>query len=388
MPAAPKPAWKTYLQWQKPMADVLTALIPVTLWAVYAFGWRVLLTVLLAMGVCWATEYFLFTSKQNKPASMASLVTGALLALVMPPNIDVVWLILGCLVAIIFGKMSFGGFGKNIFNPAMVGRCFLYICFPAALSATWFAPLSTEGLPGGFARYTTTTRTTDTAYQEFEDIQAAGVDAVSGATTLAATKIMNEAATTAAAVMNGKVEEGDKPQARGYDPEAVREATREAVASARYWDMFIGRISGSQGETGGLVIVLAMIYLLYRRSANYILMLSPMIGVVLMTTVFCAVGLLDFPVLDMLMLNFFAGGALFAFAFMTTEPVSAPLDNRARWIYGILIGCLAVLIRTESAFNAGLMFSILLGNAVGPLIEVGFASWDEKKKAQAQKAGA
>lgn len=346
---------KPYVQYQKPQIAMLKALCLPLAGAVYNFGWRSAVFVAFAMFCCWLAEY-LFTRQEGKPASAAVLVTGMLLGLICPPNVPFWQIGIGSFFCVIFAKMAFGGFGRNMFNPAMVGRCFLYISFPAFLAASWYVPF--QGGAAGFTAYTTEIRASEIDADIFH------IDAVTSATTLAATKRLN------AHIAEAKT--------AGNETE-VKKAV-DAFENISLQRLFMGNINGSMGETSALLILLAMIWLLYSKVLFVPLLIGPFIGMLLARVLTTALGLEGLPFFRGYVLNLLAGGTLFAIVFMITEPISAPVNNKARWIYSGLIGFLGTIIRSLSAFNAGLMFAILLGNTFGPLIEIGCVEWEKRKK--------
>jgi Na+-transporting NADH:ubiquinone oxidoreductase subunit B len=351
---------KQYIQYQKPQVNMLKALCLPLAGAIYNFGWRALLFTLASMFFCWLAEYT-FTRKEGKPASAAALVTGMLLALVCPPNVPFWQLLVGAVFCIVFGKMVFGGFGKNVFNPAMVGRCFLYICFPASLAATWFVPF--QGGAAGLAQYTpdfNQARTADVDSSMFT------IDAVTSATTLSSLKKLQGYHLNA--LKNGR--------------EADAKRAMESFNKIPLKKLIIGNINGSMGETSGILIVLAIIWLLYQKVIFVPLVVGPFIGMFIGKLLLNLAGLDTFPFLTSYAINIFAGGTLFAATFMITEPISAPVNNKARWIYSTLIGFLATIIRSLSVFNAGFMFAILLGNTFGPLIEIAITNREKSRKEQ------
>ncbi len=359
------------LQYQKPMAIMLAALVLPTVMGVYNFGWRVLATVLVANLTCLIGE-FLFVRKQGKPVTLAAMVTATLFALVLPPNVPFWMVVLGAGFAIVFGKMVFGGFGKNVFNPAMVGRCLLYVAFPLALSGTWFGPAPGPG--GGLTRWTVgpgpDVAPPDLAREVGLRVpERLSVDGVTSATVLIAAKKLNRAA---------------KAAGSGADaPGAARDAAARAVRSISFWDLFFGRISGSQGEGSAFFILLGFGLLLYRKSLKWQLAAGPALGLIGMTALLHATGAIALPLASALKINLFAGGTLFAIVFMTTEPVSAPTHKGAIWGYGVLIGALGTIIRALGVFNAGLMFAILIANMFAPLLDVAGRSFDAWRKGEA-----
>ena len=126
----------TISQKQVMMRRVMLALTPCIAGSVYFFGWRSLFIILWSALVGFITEY-IFTRTRKKPVTEAVFVTTTIFALIMPPAVKIHVLTVGVVFAVMFTKEIFGGFGKNIFNPAMAGRCFVYVCFPIALTAAW-----------------------------------------------------------------------------------------------------------------------------------------------------------------------------------------------------------------------------------------------------------
>jgi len=136
------------------MRRVIIATIPCIIASIYFFGWRSLVMVVVSCIAAFITE-FIFVRRFNEPVSEAVFVSAIIYALIMPPTVPWHALIIGIVFSIIFAKMVFGGFGRNIFNPAMAGRAFVYISFPIALTATW-APAA-QGLWGALGMWTTQT---------------------------------------------------------------------------------------------------------------------------------------------------------------------------------------------------------------------------------------
>jgi len=349
---------KTYIQYQKPQVDMLTALSLPLLAGIHQFGWRVLLTCIFAMLVCWITEY-VFTRKEGKPATTAGLVTGLILALIIPPNVPFWQIGVGCGFSIVFGKMVFGGFGRNVFNPAMVGRCFLYICFPATLAASWYVP-HPDG-PTGFLQYTTTKKTIEADASKYH------LDGVTSATTFAGVKRLNIEA-------RRLKESGDQ--------DGFRKAS-QACDAVPLTPLFLGTCNGSVGETSALLILVSLAFLIVRKVVAVSLVLSPLLGIVIAKIFTTAIGADVLPFTQSLLIAILGGGTMFAVAFMTTEPITAPTNEKARWVYGLLIGFFGGIIRSMSAFNAGLMFALLLGNMFGPLIEIGIETLEKRGKEKA-----
>ena len=301
------------LRKQRPMRRVLLASVPCIAGGVYFFGWRSLAMVVVACIVAFCAEY-LFCRVYDEPVSEAAFVTAVLYALVMPPTVPWHVLVIGVVFAIVFSKMAFGGFGRNVFNPAVSGRCFVYVCFPNALTSTWSQ--AAQGPLGALTRWST----------------ASGPDAVSSATPMALMK------------------------AGEFIP----------TSSDLFHGLFLGRVSGTMGVTSALLILIGGSYLFYTKTANRTLII---------TTIAVYAGLNQFlhmagvapvpPALPAVL----GGGFLFGAFFMVTDPVSSPSTHAGRIVYAALIAACAVVIRNFSIFNGGLMFSILLGNMFAPLID-------------------
>ncbi|MBW6514381.1 MAG: RnfABCDGE type electron transport complex subunit D [Candidatus Syntrophosphaera sp.] len=301
---------------QSIMNRVLYALLPVMLFGIYLYGWRVAVMVLISNLAAFATEYLFVYKKKGGKVSMAVFVTGSLVALSLPPTLPFWIAALGSVVAIAFGKMVFGGFGTNIFNPAILGRTFVYVSFPQQMTVEWARPWLPADFPGGFIRW--------------------GVDSAmhTGATILGQFRLGNQ-------------------------------------VTYSLKDTFLGFEPGSIGETSALLIILAGIYLLATKTAKWVPMLSTLLSITLFSFIF-------YPSQNPLFL-LFTGGALFGIVYMVTDPVSQPKGNPALWIYGLLIGFLTVFIRRYSLFAEGFMFALLLTNAFMPIIEHGLKVLQKKE---------
>ncbi|MDI3503391.1 MAG: Na+-transporting NADH:ubiquinone oxidoreductase subunit [Candidatus Cloacimonadota bacterium] len=293
---------------QQIMNRVLYALIPIVIFSVYLFGLRVLAVVAIANLAAYLTEWLFVRKKQAGKVSMAAFVTGSLVALTLPPTIPLWISALAAVVSICFGKMVFGGFGTNLFNPAILGRTFVYISFPNQMTISWVKPYLFSDFPGGLLRW-----------------QA------------------NPAMQTGATILNNY------------------RATSTALHS--FTDAFVGFIPGSIGETSALLIILAGIYLILSKTAKWQPMLATLLSVVIFSFIF-------YPQMNPLYF-LISGGAMFGIVFMVTDPISSPKGKIAIWIYGLLIGFLTVFIRRYALFAEGFMFALLLTNAFMPLIEYG-----------------
>jgi len=303
---------------QKAMLRVCYALLPLVMASVYLFGWRSLVLVLVVLFFGIATEA-LFTFREGKPVTSAVFVTSLIFSLSLPPMIPFWMAVVGIVVGVALGKMVFGGFGQNIFNPAMVGRCFLYVTFPIELTNQWATPF--WGGAAGFSRW------------------SLSLDAVTRATPLVEWH-------------------------RGI-PVPLEQ-------------LFLGNTAGSLGETSALLILLGGIYLLYKKAAPWRLAVSCLIGGILLSALLHAFGAAGVPPALATLLS---GSFLFGSVFVVTEPVSGAKTPHGQWIYGFMVGGLTVVLRGFSNFPEGIMFSILIMNAFVPLIDQTVRRAQASKKA-------
>ncbi|OHB51123.1 MAG: hypothetical protein A2Y10_07450 [Planctomycetes bacterium GWF2_41_51] len=306
------------------MTRVLIALLPCVVGSIYFFGWRSLVMIFVSALVGFITEY-IFTNSRKEPVTESVFVTTTIYALIMPPTVPWYVLIIGVVFAVMFTKEIFGGFGKNFFNPAMAGRCFVYICFPLSMTALW-APVAQEKW-GALDRWTTVNKT----------------NAVTSATPMADLK-------------NGNLFIGSQP----------REDAKTVNRIGFYKQLFFGRISGTVGVTSALLILIGGFYLYITKTANRTIILSVVISYAVLNQVLYMSGVE--PVNDALA-ALLGGGFLFGAFFMATDPISAPRTQEAKIAFGIIIAICTVVIRNFSIFNGGLMFSILFANMFAPLMD-------------------
>jgi Na+-transporting NADH:ubiquinone oxidoreductase subunit B len=313
---------------QKLMRTVLLALLPAGLGSIYFFGWRHVVMAL-AVALCGAAAEYLVMRSINKDkakVSEAVFVTAALYTLTLPPLTPMWIAVIGMLFAIVFAKMAFGGFGRNIFNPALAGRCFVYIAFPTQMTMEW--PLPFSGFPGGFAAWSART----------------AADTVASATPII--------------------------------------TLNEGGAAAPVSQLFLGNIAGSLGETSALLILIGAAYLLYKKAASWQMMVSTLLGAGVLSSVLYLTGVSSAAPWFTLL----SGGLMFGAVFMVTDPVSAPNDKTVQWIAGILIGVITIIIRTFSLFTEGMMFAILIVNALTPLLELKYRQMKQARKEKGKEA--
>jgi Na+-transporting NADH:ubiquinone oxidoreductase subunit B len=311
---------KKLILMQKPMLRVCYALIPLVLASIYLFGWRslVLLGLVLVGGII--TEA-LFTFPRAKPVTSAVFVTGLIFTLSLPPTVPFWMAMVGIVVGVALGKMVFGGFGQNVFNPAMVGRCFIYITFPLQMTNRWVEPF--WGGMGGLTHWSAT------------------LDTLTQATPL---EILHKG------------------------------------ESLPWQDLLLGRTSGSIGEISAILILLGGLFILVKKAASWRLVLSYLLGGIVSSELLRLAGFAQIPdPISTLM----AGSFLFGAFFVVTEPVSGAKTKIGQWIYGSMIGSLIVVLRGFSNFSEGVMFSILIMNAFVPILDQTVQQIQAKKKDKA-----
>ena len=334
------------LQRQPINRRVIAALLPCVAAGIYFYGWRSLFLVLWAILVAFITEY-IFTRKRNKPVSEAVFVSSIIFALIMPPSVPLHVLTIGMVFSIMFAKEVFGGFGRNIFNPALAGRCFVYICFPIALTSSW-SPAA-DGPLGALKMWTT----------------APTADAVTGASPMAHLK-------------KGRIvlADGDNQNIVGKIPfKIAQDQTVTIKRKTLYISQLTGRMSGTMGVTSVIAVLIGGVYLFITKTASRKIILSLIITYAALNQLLYLLGVEPVPGALPAVLG---GGFLFGTFFMATDPVSAPRTEAAKIFYGILIAVFTTIIRNFSIFNGGLMFSILIGNMFAPIMDYAVKAWKEK----------
>jgi electron transport complex protein RnfD len=299
------------------MYAVIIALLPSLIMSIYLYGVGALIVnitaIISAILFEWAITKFLLKGKSTILDGSAVL-TGLLLAFNVPSNLPVWMIIIGALIAIGVGKLSFGGLGQNIFNPALVGRVFLLISFPVQMTS-WPVPVESQ------LKY---------------------VDAITGATPLG---IMKE----------------------GLKNSEQMSSIMEKIPS--HMEMFFGMMGGSLGEISALLLIIGGVYMLIRKVITWHIPVS------IILTVFLFSGLLWIinpetnadPLFHLL-----TGGLMLGAIFMATDYVTSPMSCTGKIIFGVGIGLLTIIIRVWGAYPEGVSFAILILNAFVPLINKGF----------------
>jgi len=301
------------------MIDVIIGLTPAMAAAGYYFRIHAPILICTCVISSAATEWFcnLIRKKPNSLDDFSAVVTGIILAMSLPPKLPVWTAVVGSVFAIAIGKMVFGGLGANIFNPAMVGRTFLTASF-GVLMTSWTVPATIDSSMPAIAQ---------------ENI----VNAKTQATPLAWSKL---------AIKN--------------------ELGADIYSEEQFKATFTGEVGGSLGETSVIALLIGGLYLLIRRTINFHIPLAVLASAFVFATI---AYLIDSYSYVQPFFHLCSGGLLLCAFFIATDPVTAPLTRRGMWIFGIGVGTITMLIRIVGEYPEGVMFSILLMNAVTPLID-------------------
>jgi Na+-transporting NADH:ubiquinone oxidoreductase subunit B/electron transport complex protein RnfD len=290
------------------MSMVIIALLPCLITSFYFFGLRLVAMIVVSYAAGGTVEViFAIVRKEN--INEGFLVTGMLFPLILPPALPLWMVAVGVAFGVFVGKELFGGTGRNVFNPALVGRCFLALAYPAPMSGNWVKP--GVGLAGRLFQY----------------IDASNIDAISTATPLVLAKQGNLVALS---------------------------------------HMVLGNVSGSIAETSAIAIIFGGVFLLLTRVANWRTVVSTLGSCALLA------GILHYAQPEKFapaLWHLCAGGLLLGAFFMATDPVTCPITNSGKWAYGIIIGIVTLLIRNFTGYVEGVMFAILLGNIVAPILD-------------------
>lgn len=299
------------------MRGVIIALLPALVVSFLYFGIGAVAVCLTSVLSCvffeWVIGKYLLKTERSSIADWSAVVTGLLLGFNLPSNIPAWIVIIGALVAIGVGKMTFGGLGCNPFNPALVGRCFLLVSFPAQMTS-W-------PVPGQLLKYT---------------------DATTAATPLS--------------LMKWAIKSND-PSVLERIPDSM---------SLMLGDNSLGEGAGALGEVCALALLVGFAYMLYRRIITWHIPVS------IVATVFVVSAALHVsnPAYQSPVGVVLSGGLLLGAIFMATDYVTSPMTHRGQLIYGVAIGLLTVVIRNWGAYPEGMSFAILIMNAFTPLINL------------------
>lgn len=296
---------------ERNMYDVIIALIPALAVSFYFFGWGAFAVTLTSVAACmlfeWLISRFLMGRKELTILDGSAILTGLLLALNVPSTLPLWIIVIGALVAIGIGKMSFGGLGSNIFNPAIVGRVMLLISFPVQMTS--------YPMPRGME---------------------ATLDATSGATPLAIAK----------GIVRGS---------EGFSMDKLPSLV----------DNLLGSVGGSLGEVSAVALLIGFAYLLIRKVITW------HIPVAIIATVAIFAGIMNLANPEVYagpLFHILSGGLLLGAVFMATDYVTSPMSNSGMLLYGVMIGIITMLIRLFGAYPEGMSFAILFMNGIVPII--------------------
>lgn len=293
------------------MWSVVISLLPAVAAGVWFFGLGALLVVIAAIVGALVTEKTFGPGSTLRDGSAA--ITGLLLGLTLPPGFPLWMSFLGGVIAIGVGKLVFGGLGQNVFNPALIGRAFLQAAFPIAIT-TW--PKVSQGWSTVYA-----------SNFALPFMQPNKVDVVTAATPLGLMKF--EQAGTAPS------------------------------------DLFMGNVGGSIGETSALLLILGGLFLAYKRYLDWRIPVGILATVAVAATLLHSIDAQRYPDAAFML---FSGGLMLGAIYMATDLVTSPVTHRGAWIFAIGVGLLVVLIRLWGGLPEGMMYAILLMNAVVPAL--------------------
>jgi electron transport complex protein RnfD len=309
------------------MKHVVLSLLPVCGFSIWQYGLSALALLFTVTATCLATER-LFNRAAGQASTLndwSATITGVLLALTLPPAFPLWMGAVAGFVAIAIGKALFGGLGHNVFNPALIGRAFVQAAFPVAIT-TWIPAFSASR----FSAFVPTTLTAPLMMPPdiVEWVKLQAVDAFTGATPLARWKFEN------------------------------------VVASAH--DLLTGAVTASAGETSAILILLCGAYLAARKFMDWRIPVAVLASAALTAWLFQLYDPSHYPAPTFVLLS---GGLMLGAVYMATDMATSPVTPLGVWIYGAVIGVVTVMIRYFGGLTEGVMYAILLGNALTPFID-------------------
>ena len=299
---------------ERNMYSVIIALLPAMLVSFFYFGIGSVIVLSVSVLSCiffeWSITKYILRRERNTIHDGSAIVTGLLLGMNLPSNLPIWIIIIGALVSIGIAKMTFGGLGNNPFNPALVGRCFLLISFPAQMTS-W--PVS-----GQLLKY---------------------ADAITGATPLS--------------IMKHAIKSGDS-SVLGQLPDSLHLLLGNHINGG----------AGTIGEVCALALIAGLVYMLFRKVITWHIPIS------IIATVFIFSGLMHManPIYANPLSEVLSGGLMLGAIFMATDYVTSPMSHNGQLVYGVFIGLLTIIIRNWGAYPEGMSFAILIMNAFTPLI--------------------
>ncbi|MBN2542913.1 RnfABCDGE type electron transport complex subunit D [bacterium] len=310
---------------RKIMYSVLIALVPALIGSVFFFGPRALWLSLIGVASAVATEAGIQAIRKVpiEVSDGSAALTGLLVAFNLPPGVPLWMPIIGSFVGIALGKQVFGGLGRNILNPALVGRAFLMASWPVEMTTRWIVP-----------KYGT----------------LSGIDAVTSATPLGVFKSMNTILADPAASLI-EIQKANTILGKLFDS---------------WGNLFLGNVGGCLGETSALLLLIGGIFLLWKGYADWRIPVGYLVGLGVLSWAFWGRNGLftGHPLFHLL-----SGGVILGAFFMATDMVTSPVTPRGRWIFGLGCGIFTFIIRKWGGYPEGVSYSILLMNIVTPLID-------------------
>ena len=351
------------------MLFVIIALLPLCVKGVFLYGLSALLVILTSVLSCVASEalFQLATKQKIRVKDCSAIVTGILLALVCPPTVPLWQVALGGIFAIIVAKEFFGGIGANVFNPALAGRAFMFVSFPTTMGATWLTPknatvinfVEATSAATSSATSAATSAATGAAATSAATGAATGAAATSAATSAATGAVATSAATSAATGAVATAATTVTESVDAISSSTILSRLSEADFTAQnYWDFFFGNRAGCIGESSILLILIAFVFLSVTRIIDWKTPLA-MVGTVAIATLLAGGNVL---------MSVMAGGLLFGAVFMITDYATTPVTMWGRLIFAVGCGLITFLIRQFGGYPEGVMFSILIMNAVAPFL--------------------
>ena len=308
------------------MFNVVLALLPIAAFSVWQYGLSALASLITVVLACIGSERLFnkLSGQHNTLSDWSATITGLLLALSLPPAFPLWMGVVAGFAAIALGKALFGGIGFNVMNPALVGRAFVQAAFPVAIT-TWIPAFA----PQRFSEFAPTTFTTPLMQPPDISVWAKqALDGFTGATPLARWKFENVLATP--------------------------------------MDFISGSVTASAGETSAILILLCGAYLAVRKFMDWRIPVAILGSAALTAQVFRMIDPARYPDPLFVLLS---GGIMLGAVFMASDMATSPVTPRGVWIYGALIGVLTVMIRYFGGLTEGVMYAILIGNALAPLID-------------------
>jgi electron transport complex protein RnfD len=302
------------------MLDVIIALTPAILAACWFFRLPAVMVIAVCVISCAVTELIcnLIRKRSNSLDDLSAVVTGIILALSLPAAIPLWAAAIGSILAIAIGKMVFGGLGSNTFNPAMVARTFMAVSL-GSLMTTWTLPATIDA-----------------------DMPAIKISAEP-----------NVAAVTQATPL-------------GWSKQAIKGESSIENANSLRMDAMFGSVGGCLGETSSLALIFGGVYMLFRKTITYVIPTAVLGSAALFAAICFFISPEKFADPGF---HLISGGMLLCAFFIATDPVTAPITKKGMWVFGIGTGLIIMLIRNIGGYPEGVMFAILLMNALTPLID-------------------